>query len=171
MRLARVAATVGASLVLGGGSGTTASSSGSTDGGTRGASNEADDPPPAISRAAYKRLKLGTTRATVFARFGRSDFAEGPSPATSKVLADRCYIYAVEGEPFTESESPSWWLCFDGTAPGSKLVTRRSTSARRSNQRRIAGCSGVTGLGCRPGRPNRTRERPDKKKPRPLRGS
>lgn len=76
--------------------------------------------PPSIGRAAYKSLKLGSTREALFEKFGRSEFAEGPSPATSKVLAERCYTYSIPGEPYPDGAS--WWLCFDGTAPHSKLV-------------------------------------------------
>lgn len=74
-----------------------------------------------MTRTAGRKLTKGTAQSKIFARFGESDFAEGPSPATSKVDADRCYTYRVPGteRDGTEEELAdgdtvydSWWICF-----------------------------------------------------------
>lgn len=74
-----------------------------------------------MTRAEGKKLKKGASESKVFAEFTKSEFAEGPSPATSKVDADRCYTYRVPGteaegkaEDFADGETvyDSWWICF-----------------------------------------------------------
>jgi hypothetical protein len=89
-------------------------------------SDSYDDQPPPLSRAAYKSLKRGMTRRQVFARIGRSAFAEGPSAATWDVGAERCYSYRIPGtlrhDDLMGDQFDQWWICFNGTASTSKLV-------------------------------------------------
>jgi hypothetical protein len=96
--------------------------SGSSASGGSGDAGSDGDLPPTMTLAEGRKLKLGTTRERVFAQFGKSDFAEGPSPATAKVGAERCFTYRVPGterqgtaDDYAEGETvfDSWWICFD----------------------------------------------------------
>jgi hypothetical protein len=101
--------------------GASSSGSSSDDGGDAGA-----DLPPEMTRATYKRLKRGMTRAQLYAVAGSTDYTEGPSPATSRVDAERCYSYTVPGtahkDEYDFTIADEWWICFNGTGPRAKLV-------------------------------------------------